>query len=333
MGDRKKSPVRKNGAEAVDGVAYRHLLITRYNIVSGFAAAGGFDPLDPAWLEHREALFLRFCAPSVARQTVRDFEWVLLVHPATPERFREPLARHARLLPADNLNDGVDKLTRSIPDDDKLLVTSRVDNDDALAPDYIATARKAALRYRQGARSAASMAYGLRVDLESMRARGIHHTHCPFVTMVETVRPFRSVVWYPHNKIDNACPLTAVTTVRPMWLQTLHGRNVTNHTHWDAHVSGAIDAGLYADRFPGLEGTTPAQSHPRLRLVTMGLGAAGKGDNAGKSHGKGDKAGKSRGKGDKAGKSRGKSGTKPGTRGQGKKRRTARPSGSGAKVR
>jgi hypothetical protein len=87
--------------------------------------------------------------------------------------------------------------------------------------------------------------------------------------MVETTRPFRSVSWYPHNKIDNVGPLTAVTTARPMWLQTLHGRNVSNHRGWDAHAAGAVDAGLFADRFPGLDTARLAASHPRLKLAVM----------------------------------------------------------------
>jgi len=154
-------------------VAPGHVLVTRYNLPTRFAARAGVDATDPAWLAHRETLFLGFCAPSVARQTVGDFTWMLLVSPATPERFLVELRKHASLVEADSREETIRPLNDEIPDDGRPLITSRLDNDDALAPDYLAKTRRAALAFQQGGRSAVAFTHGVLAEIETMRATSL----------------------------------------------------------------------------------------------------------------------------------------------------------------
>ncbi len=248
----------------------RHLLITRYNIVSRFGIDAGFDPIDPEWLERRRMLFERFCLPSVARQTIRDFQWIMFVSPDTPERFLAPLEPHATLIRASGLDDAVTKLDALIPRDGRILVSSRIDSDDAIVPEFMAKARRVALANHQGVRSAIAFSHGVRVDLATMKAHPVHVIRSPFATVVETTPPWRSVSWHPHNKIDNATPLTAVSTAAPMFLQTLHGGNVSNHLTWETIGRNAVAADLFADSFPELASPELGRGRTRLRLVTLG---------------------------------------------------------------
>ena len=233
--------------------AFRHILITRYNITSSFGIKAGIDPVDPVWLDHRATLFERFCAPSIRRQTTRDFEWVLLVNPDTPESYLATLRTHARLIFASSLDDAVNQLAASVADDGRLLITSRIDNDDAVVPEYLAKARRMALRFHTGKRSAVAFSHGVRVNLETSRARQLQIPRSPFSTLVETAPPWRSISWYPHTVLDNAMPLTSISTAAPMWLQTLHGRNVANGENWDLYEKHSIEAGHYAAIFPELK--------------------------------------------------------------------------------
>ena len=250
--------------------AFRHLLLTRYNIRSRFGVEGGIDPTDPDWLEHRASLFEKFCAPSVEWQTVRDFEWVMFVDPATPQRFLAPLERCATLIRASGIDDAVAQLAARIPDDGRLLITSRIDNDDSIVREFMAEARKAALEHRNGPRSAVAFSHGVHVDIETWLAKQTYVPRSPFMTLIETAPPWRLVSWYPHNKIDDAMPLTAISTAAPMWLQTVHGRNASNSRNRESLQMGKLDACHFAGLFPGLDDPERTKQHPRLTVLMAG---------------------------------------------------------------
>ena len=262
---RKRAHKRTRAAEPLP---FRHVLLTRYNISSRFGIEAGVDPTDPAWLEHREAIFLRFCAPSVRAQTIRDFDWFLFVNPATPARFLAPLEAVATLIPAANIDDAISKLNALLPSDGRFLISSRIDNDDAMAPDYMAKARKMALAQQQGALSAISFMHGVRVDLDTMTAKASQSYRSNFATALETAPPWKTISGFPHHKLDESVPVTAVSTARPMWMQTIHGRNIVHQANWGGIGKGAVDAGLYAGIFPGLDGGIPGNAHPHFRLAT-----------------------------------------------------------------
>ena len=255
---------------------FRHVLLTRYNITSGFGVEAGVDPTDPGWLEHREEIFLRFCAPSVKAQTIRDFDWFLFVNPGTPPRFLAPLEAVATLILASDIHDAIDKLNALLPSDGRFLISSRIDNDDAMAPDYMAKARKAVFAHQQGAFSAINFAHGCRVDLETMTVKASQSYRCAFATALETAPPWKTISKFPHQKLDDKIPLTSISTARPMWMQTMHGRNIVHRANWSGLGTGSVHAGLYADFFPGLDGEAAAKTHAQFRLAA-GLGSPGKG--------------------------------------------------------
>jgi hypothetical protein len=192
----------------------------------------------------------------------------MLVNPHTPETHLARLRKHARLILATGLDDAVSQLAAGIPDDGQILITSRIDNDDAIVADFLAESRRLALKYHTGARSAVAFSHGVRVNLATSRARQLHITRSPFLSLVETAPPWRSICRYPHTAIDKAVPLTSISTPGPVWLQTLHGRNVFNHQDWDLHEKHSIDAGYYAAAFPELSGLNSGDRSANLKLVT-----------------------------------------------------------------
>lgn len=66
------------------------LVFTRFNL----RPWKGNDPrrhLDPVWLEGRLRVFEAICAPCLRSQTRQDFDWFMLIDPATPAEVRERL--------------------------------------------------------------------------------------------------------------------------------------------------------------------------------------------------------------------------------------------------
>ena len=51
------------------------------------------------WLEHRFEIFERYCLPSVAAQTSRNFTWLCLFDAATPESCRRRIGGYKSVCP------------------------------------------------------------------------------------------------------------------------------------------------------------------------------------------------------------------------------------------
>lgn len=122
---------------------YHHVLLTRFNVL--WSEKVPFRGRDPQWLEERFELFDRYCFPSVVSQTCQNFTWLVFFDSDTPEPYRERIDRY-RLRYEQFVPIFVPKFTpetfiSTLSDcgflSSPYLVTSRLDNDDALAKDYI----------------------------------------------------------------------------------------------------------------------------------------------------------------------------------------------------
>lgn len=135
----------------------RHILLTRfsYRMNTGdpesslrHAADDGFsrfDPLNPSWLDFRFALFECACLPNVVAQSNQDFDWVLIIDPDLPDKYRQRLekliARRERthlheFRPSDNLA-RLEWLEKYIPDETEHVLTTNIDDDDILTIDFV----------------------------------------------------------------------------------------------------------------------------------------------------------------------------------------------------
>lgn len=135
-------------------MTFSHILLTRFSYrmktegSQRHAADDGFarfDPLDPTWLEFRFALFEFACLPNVMAQTNQDFDWVFIIDPDLPLKYRERLesliAKRKRTYlhefsPSDNLA-SLDWLEKYIPSGTDLALTTNLDDDDILTVDFV----------------------------------------------------------------------------------------------------------------------------------------------------------------------------------------------------
>jgi hypothetical protein len=210
--------------------SFQHILLTRFNV-----RVFGSHGLDPDWLAHRFRFFERICFPSVQAQTTRDFHWILFCDSATPDwalaRLRTLLGAEDKIslafidgpVNAENRHAAIAAVLRPGVTH---LVTSRLDNDDGLACRFMETVQ----------------AQFASQDFEFLNMPDGHtcfrgriyawrHPSNPFLSLVERIGgphdPFKTVLCVPHHEAEARHPVRQVAC-GPAWLQSVHGRNVSN---------------------------------------------------------------------------------------------------------
>lgn len=104
------------------------------------------DPLDPASLGNRMALFETICLPSVVAQSSQAFSWVIIIDPELTEEFRVPLQKmtaaheniHIHVFSEDDKLADCDWLVPYLGGQNySHIITSLLDSDDALPADFV----------------------------------------------------------------------------------------------------------------------------------------------------------------------------------------------------
>ena len=205
-----------------------HFLLTRFNV----RLASNSPRPDDEWLESRIDYFHRYCVASLQAQTCLAFTWLIFLDSDTPDWFRERLSELQRAtgelfepVYVDGLFDGTvagdairTRTTKSA------ILSTRIDNDDAVARDFIEAIQGAAagkfefINFIDGAQLAASGVY----------ARP--YPSNPFISVFELVGADvpRTVFMDEHPVLGRHGPIRDLRTGHPMWMQVVHGGNIAN---------------------------------------------------------------------------------------------------------
>lgn len=208
-----------------------HLLLTRFNVPHARYARDkrGAATCTPEWLAHRFELFERFCLPSVRGQRGADFDWLVFFDEVTPEPFRGRILAYRdvpRLRPcfAAHFDELPERVRAEAPPEAEYLITSRLDNDDALARDALRAVRGAFCRQPL---EFVNLATGY------ILARGALHRarlpRNPFLSLIErrAAEPWPTAWGVAHDRAHEIGPVRDLAE-RPYWLQVVHDRNLTN---------------------------------------------------------------------------------------------------------
>jgi hypothetical protein len=231
-------------------VRIKHLLLTRFNI-QPWKGDRPTQHLDPAWLDDRIDLFQRSCVPAVEAQTVQDFAWYLLIDPRTPDPTRaalEAASRYVRLIEVEH-HAAKGDVTRNLvleaceegsPD---VILQTRVDSDDALAPDYLEVLREEVHGSRK---EFLDFPHGYQLDTRHGHVVRRTWPSSPFMNLTQPPSAYPiSIHDVPHTEVTRIAPLRSIAA-HGMWLQVLHGRNVSSEL-----LPGLpVPAQRIADRFP-----------------------------------------------------------------------------------
>jgi hypothetical protein len=131
-------------------VRLRHFVLTNFNVALPGVGADrrGATVRDAAWLDERCDLFERFCLPSMRGQSCREFDWLVRWEEPADRRHAARIAGYAgqaglRLVDASlSFRRAV---AAALAPGDEAVLTTRLDNDDALHHDALARLRAAAL--------------------------------------------------------------------------------------------------------------------------------------------------------------------------------------------
>lgn len=220
-------------------------LLTRFNVP--IHQRPGTN-LDPDWLTHRLNLFRRYCLPSVQQQIWKDFRWLIAVDDRTPPPVLKELLS-CELPALCNLilirpNEEFQQRLRSamalmLPNGAaNYVISTRMDNDDAIMPGYLGLVRKAAMLMVERNPVApafvdAPKGHTYEVERDVFRPRSyVEHATAlsPFLSLVE---PFKERLWTAfcgdHGHLREKFPKWPVFQLdTAQWVQVLHGRNVAN---------------------------------------------------------------------------------------------------------
>jgi hypothetical protein len=207
---------------------FTHLLLTRFNTAVDFAPSA--RRLETNWLSARLALFEQYCLPSVAGQRGAEFDWLVFFDAATPGWFKEQISTFAPpVKPIFVEGPATDEVIARLVLQTGLvsspyLITTRLDNDDAISKDHLALVQGA---FRRQDREFITFPFGM----QSFRSHlySVYWPSNPFLSLIERVSDGRptTVFCVAHDRVGDANKLRKVLC-SPQWLQVLHDSNLRN---------------------------------------------------------------------------------------------------------
>lgn len=223
--------------------SFEHYLITRFNIRIASMLTKQLDVLDVSrderYLEERFRLFFSYTVPSVINQTNKNFEWVILFSDNTPKKFK------GRISELTDQNSFIHIIYVKDDEDSMVLlnnyimkkkcdwiITSRVDNDDALALTFIDSIQLYVQKH-QMEKYALIFNDGYQYEEKTGVMARYHFPKNHFSSLVSQYQPHPdNILNYGHMDIDKKVSLNEVNTVHPNWLEIVHDTNVSNRMHF-----------------------------------------------------------------------------------------------------
>ena len=217
---------------------YIHVLITHFNL--DYSKTFPTVPLgqykNPEWLGKRFDLFEKYCLPSVERQTDKNFLWLCTFHEDTPEPFMSRIKEYAakysymKLYFGTRFDEYIQNFVGIIKENmpqKPYLVTTRLDNDDGIAVDYIENIHKNLYETKNG--YFIDYIYGYIYDVAQKQPYFQKFRRNPFSTRVERWENAQTIRKFSHDTIDDHGDVLRVKNKNnPMWLQVIHENNVMN---------------------------------------------------------------------------------------------------------
>ena len=209
-----------------------HIVITRFAV-----RLPGSPPPSSEWVTSRFDLFERYCLASMRAQTERRFTWLLLIDPELDadlaQRVRayesESPAIRVRTVAAGDAPGAIPaRVAELVPPRPSLLLTTRLDNDDAVSTDFVERVRAAALMDSDEVPHVYVFTSGF--ELSEGRLYWRSFPRSPFASLLEQHVPGRApttIMAAEHEAVDQLAPVRAITDP-PAWIQVVHAGNVLN---------------------------------------------------------------------------------------------------------
>lgn len=216
---------------------FNHLILTRFNVeVDGFETIENtWDKMfiDTEWLEGRFKLFEAYCLPSVKAQTSKNFSWLVFFHPDTPEEYKLRISNITDKFPQfkpiyiKSNNDIPQKIQDELKrnfSDKNWVITTRIDNDDIIAKDYIDNIQKL---FRPENKLILDFYKGYILDHKNLELYKYDYQSNAFISIIENSNNIKSVLSFNHARAKEYGNIEHIDSKR-MWSQVIHGENLGN---------------------------------------------------------------------------------------------------------
>ena len=240
---------------------FQHYLITRFNLKNKNwdVTKNNESLLTREWMTHRIGLFSNFCLPSVASQTNTNFKWLLFFDITTEDDFKIEIEKllkpypHFKAFFIKGMEEFHSSIKTFITEDSKdspYIITSRIDNDDCIHKDYIATIQE---QFKSQDFMAIDIlkGYSLQISPNLMLGKK-EHIFNPFISLIEKNNTPKTVWFSDHNMWKKESRRIEIANKR-LWMSIIHEKNKVNtfdgydNVNWntiksDFIVSKDIDA-------------------------------------------------------------------------------------------
>jgi hypothetical protein len=235
---------------------FDYALVTRFNLPS--EGAESVIRARDGWLRDRVGLFERYCVPSVRSQEDQRFEWIVYFDPESPTWLLDWIADaskdgrfHAVFRASVPRTALVEDLRRITGAGGTGIITTNLDNDDALSSSFVRRIREAAdanaAQHGGDSRVAVYLENGL-----ILGSSGAHRRRDRFNAFCSVAEGWTDpqTCWLDwHNRLPLHMESIGLRGA-PGWLQVVHGSNVSNRIH-----GRLVSPAPHRDLFPGaLEG-------------------------------------------------------------------------------
>lgn len=233
---------------------FKHFIITLFNLQIWNEDKTHQATRTQEWLQQRVDLFEHYCLPSVAAQSNHNFTWLCLFDSQTPADVRQRIAQCQQRVPqlkpyyftaqeaseflapdpAVNCRFIRRTVHSMLAPDDEFVITSNLDNDDALSNCFVERVQQQFLADRRHTLYSFVCGMQLFVNLRAVVRMRYPHNH--FLTLVEEAQgDFCTVQFYGHTSARKRLPNTDIGE-KPYWLEIVHGHNVSNELRITSRV-------------------------------------------------------------------------------------------------
>ncbi len=227
--------------DSLSQVGAKHFILTRFNVVMDTQKPKALAQInlatDEAYLDRRFALFQKYTVPSMQGQTCPNFNWLVLFHADTPQKYKAYIAELQREYPAfcpifvspqESYLEAVNAYM--LRAQASRYIMSRIDNDDAFHASFVEQVQadfaaipqtEYILIYPNGAQ------YYERQQIAARYLFPFNH----FSTLVSAPQPdgsLKNILVYNHMEIEKDFVVKEVFPADFMWLEVIHDSNVTN---------------------------------------------------------------------------------------------------------
>ena len=231
----------------------QNFILTRFNLLLWNKDKEGKKVRSASWLEHRFELFERYCLPSIIGQTCQEFTWIVLFDSTTPETFKEKIGEYQKrctqLVPVyvrpesgrffvqifrdevvkrlnDNHNDNDN-------DNEKRVITTYLDNDDAMNVRFVEDIQKRAAKVSDGTFITYDSGYQYFTDYNYVMR--IHFPRNHFMSVVEKAdNALKTIYGYGSHYYIEKIEGVRIEHVKslPMWCEVIHEKNMGNDAYF-----------------------------------------------------------------------------------------------------